>query len=461
MIFFGYCAIFGLRFVFRSVFIFGGCYFCMAFKEVYENFVNLSHKPGKDELVCLFYIEPMKGESIKRAAGAVAAESSVGTWTEVKGLGLKQVQKIAATVFDIQGNFIQVAYPLDNFEAGNISQIYSAIAGNIMGMKAVENIRVEDVKWPAKILNSFPGPQFGMKGVRKRMKIKKRPLLACVPKPKIGMTSKEHAKIGFDVWSGGVDLLKDDENLTSQPFNRFSDRVKWCMKEAEKAEKMTGEAKACLLNVTAPGKELYQRAHVVAEYGNPYVMVDLLTAGWSAVQGLRKECDDLGLALYCHRAFHSAFTRNPRHGVSMYVIAKSARLIGADNIHVGTGIGKLAGTKPEVLAISNAMQKQIVKANSSLRLLGQDWGKMKDVIPVSSGGLHPGNVPEVMNLLGSEICIQIGGGIHGHPNGSHDGALAARQAVSAAMEKVSLSDYARFHPQLQAALDTWGQKHIK
>lgn len=433
----------------------------MTFKEVYENFVNLNYKPGKDELICSFYIEPMKGETVKRAAGAVAAESSVGTWTEVKGLGLQNVQKIAATCFSIQGNWIKVAYPLNNFELGNMSQVYSAIAGNILGMKAVENIRLMDTQWPAKLRNSFPGPQFGIRGIRKALGVKKRPVLACVPKPKIGMTSTEHAEIGLNVWKGGVDLLKDDENLTGQPFNKFKDRVTKCMHYANKVEKLTGERKACLLNVTAPSHEMMKRATFVAQHNNPYVMVDLLTTGWSAVQGLREHCKDLGLALYAHRAFHAAFTRNPKHGVSMHMIGETARLIGADNVHVGTGIGKLVGTKHEVKALADAMSQSKTPAIPDLHILPEDWGNKKSVMPVSSGGLHPGNVPEVMQLLGNDIAIQIGGGIHGHPDGSYWGAVAARAAVDATVEKKSLAETAKHNPALQTALKTWGYLHIK
>ncbi|MFH0955191.1 MAG: type III ribulose-bisphosphate carboxylase [Candidatus Micrarchaeota archaeon] len=433
----------------------------MAFKEVYSQFVNLHHKPGKDELVCSFYIEPATGETMKRAAGAVAAESSVGTWTAVQGLGLKNVQRIAATVFEIKGNWVKIAYPLDNFELGNMSQVYSAIAGNIMGMKAVNNIRLQDVQWPKKLLNSFPGPQFGMHGLRKKFKIKKRPFLACVPKPKIGMTSKEHAQIGYEIWSGGVDLLKDDENLTSQPFNRFSDRVKLCMKNAEKAEKETGERKAGLFNVTAPGKELYTRASLVAEHGNPYVMVDMLTTGWSAVQGLRSHCKDLGLAIYAHRAFHSAFTRNPKHGVSMLVIAETSRLIGMDNVHIGTGIGKLTGSKKEVQILDEEMLEQHSHCHQYQHILNEDWGKIKPVMPVSSGGLHPGSIPEIVHNLGTDLAIQVGGGIHGHPNGSHAGAMAVRQAMEAAISGIGLKEYSKNHSQLKIALDTWGFRHIR
>jgi ribulose-bisphosphate carboxylase large chain len=233
------------------------------------------------------------------------------------------------------------------------------------------------------------------------------------------------------------------------------------MRLAEKAEKETGERKGGLFNVTAPGKEMYKRASLVADYGNPYVMIDILTAGWSAAQGLREQCNDLKLAIYAHRAFHSAFTRNPRHGVSMLTIAKTSRLIGVDNVHVGTGIGKLAGSTLEVKTLANAMRASNFKAVRQQRLLDQNWGKIKNVIPVSSGGLHPGNIPEIFSFFGADVAIQVGGGTHGHPNGSHAGAKAVRQAISATLSGVDLRDYSRTHPELRIALDTWGFKHIK
>src|SRR3989338_6213889 len=107
-----------------------------------------------------------------------------------------------------------------------MSQILASIAGNVFGMKAVDGLRIEDIKWPAKIRDSFPGPQFGIDGIRKIFKVKKRPLLLSVPKPKVGMTTPEHCEIGRQIWSGGIDLLKDDENLSSQKFNPFEKRVR-------------------------------------------------------------------------------------------------------------------------------------------------------------------------------------------------------------------------------------------
>jgi len=64
-------------------------------------------------------------------------------------------------------------------------------------------------------------------------------------------------------------------------------------------------------------------------------------------------------------------------------------------------------------------------------------------------------IPELVEILGKDIIIQAGGGVHGHPEGTTSGATAMRQAVDAVMEGVSLEDYAKDHPELGKALEKW------
>ena len=106
---------------------------------------------------------------------------------------------------------MKVAYPHPLFEGGNMPQVLSSIAGNIFGMKAVSNLRLEDIRWPIGLMRSFSGPRLGTEGIRRLFKVPKRPLTATVPKPKVGLTAKEHARAGYEAWVGGVDLLKDDD----------------------------------------------------------------------------------------------------------------------------------------------------------------------------------------------------------------------------------------------------------
>jgi len=47
-----------------------------------------------------------------------------------------------------------------------------------------------------------------------------------------------------------------------------------------------------------------------------------------------------------HRAMHAAFTRNPRHGIAMLPLAKIARMLGGDQLHTGSGAGKMGAMRP-------------------------------------------------------------------------------------------------------------------
>jgi ribulose-bisphosphate carboxylase large chain len=426
--------------------------------EWYHEFVDTHYQPSMDDLLCLFRVEPAPSFTIEDAAGRVASESSVGTWTEVTTMR-PRIRRLMAKAYEIQGNFVKVAYPLELFETGNMAQILSSIAGNIFGMKAVQNLRLEDIRWPAKLLKSFQGPEFGTSGVRSIFRVRKRPLTATVPKPKLGLTAKEHAKAGYEAWIGGIDLLKDDENLTSQPFNKFTERVGECFRLRDKAEEETGERKSYLINVTAETDEMLRRAKAVAKAGGEYVMVDILTCGWAALQTLRRECKDLKLAIHAHRAFHAAFTRNRVHGMSMLVVSDVARLVGVDQLHIGTVIGKLESPQEEVLALRDNLQRRTIEPSPTT--LSQDWGRIKPVFPTCSGGLHPGLIPELMKLVGSDIIVQAGGGVWGHPDGGEAGARALRQAIDVALSGENLQDYARGHRELQRAIDTWGVATFK
>jgi len=412
------------------------------------NFIDLKHRP-KNELICLFKIKPAKGISMKKACDTVALESSVGTWTEIKQRDY--VKKLMAKVFSIKGNLVKIAYPEGLFEHDNIPNILSSIAGNIMGMKAVSSIRLEDVSFPNEILKSFPGPKYGIAGVREILKVKNRPFIGTIIKPKLGLNTKHHSQSAYESWIGGCDIVKDDENLSSQKFNLFEERVVKTLEMADKAQQETGEKKAYLINVTAETKEMIKRAQLAEQQGGKYVMIDIITAGWAALQTLREA--EFKMAIHAHRAMHAAFDRNPNQGISMMVLADFARLAGVDQIHIGTGIGKLEGSIKEIEEIKEEISLKEVKATHNR--LAQKWKKIKPVLPVSSGGLHPGHVPFLVKHLGKDLVIQAGGGIHGHPDGTIAGARAMRQAVDATMKKISLKEYAKTHEELKKALDLW------
>lgn len=417
----------------------------------YIDYVDTRYKPKSSDLICDFHVEP-RGISLKEAAGAVAAESSTGTWTQLT-TEQAYVRKLGAKVFSIRPSCVRIAYPVELFEPANMPNILSSVAGNVFGMRDLRNLRLNDIHFPPKILRAYKGPRFGIRGVRRLLRVPKRPLIGTIIKPKLGLRTADHARVAYNAWAGGCDIVKDDENLASQGFNRFEERLKQTLKMRDKAEKETGEKKVYMVNVTAETKEMLRRARLAKDYGNEYAMVDILTAGWSGLQSLREANEDLNLVLHAHRAGHASFTRNPNHGISMLVIAKIARLIGIDQLHIGTIVGKMEGPKKEVVALDQEIEKSLITERG--HVLSQRWFNIKPVFAVCSGGLHPGHVPTLVGNLGTDIIIQMGGGIHGNPLGTRAGAKAARQALDATLAGVSLREYARRHRELAAALKTW------
>jgi len=423
-----------------------------------KGYLDPGYRPTGKDMVVVYRVEPAGRMPIKKVAEHLAAESSIGTWTDISTANPASAERLRPHIFSIskrgkRAHYVKIAYPEELFETGSIPQILSSVAGNIFGMKEVKRLRLVDLSFSDGMLKSLPGPAFGIEGVRQKAGVTGRPMVGTIVKPKVGLSPREHAKVCYDAWTGGLDLVKDDENLTSQPFNQFKARMKETFRSLKQAEKATGQKKVYVPNVSAETGEMLKRAKLVKKLGGTTVMVDILTVGWSGIETLRKA--NLGLVIHGHRAGHAAMTRDPTHGISMLALAKVARAAGIDQLHVGTaGVGKMHGEARDVQRIQQAISSKTLRANSIY--LGQDWGKMKPTLPIASGGLQPGQMEKLIDRMGTNIVAQFGGGCHGHPSGTVAGARAIRQAVDAKMTGVPLRDYARSHLELNQALTKWG-----
>ncbi|MFX1529607.1 MAG: type III ribulose-bisphosphate carboxylase [Promethearchaeota archaeon] len=422
------------------------------------HYVNLNYEPNKDDLIAMYYVEKSSDcRDLEQACEEIAKESSIGTWTEIATLSADIAKQLKPSAFyiDEKNNVVKIAYTKELFEADNLPQILSAIAGNIFGMKVLKYLRLIDVSFPKSIVSAYKGPKFGIEGIRNLTKIKSRPLLGTIVKPKVGLNEIEHANVCGQAWNGGLDIVKDDENLTSMSFNKFEKRIKETLKIRDKIEKETGEKKIYMPNITAPLTTMKKRADFVIENGGEYVMLDILTVGFSALQEIRDYLDDKDVVIHAHRAMHAAITRNKKHGITMLALAKLMRLIGMDQLHTGTVVGKMEGERQDVVEINKNITEQKVVGNN-LTTLDQDWYNIKPVLPVASGGLSPLHIPDLMKILGKNLVYQFGGGCHGHPDGTEAGARAIRQSISSVLEGYDLEDYAKDHIELARAIEKWG-----
>jgi len=382
---------------------------------------------------------------IEKAAEAIAAEQSTGTWTGISTLDEDVFRNYGGKVVDIKGDIVYIAFPEEDFciENGGVPQILSIIAGNLFGLEALHGVRLEDVEFPSGIMKKYKGPKFGADGLRKILDRPEKPLVGTIVKPKIGLSPKDTAKYVYEAGSGGLTNSKDDETLVDQKFCPIEARTK-AIAEALDKLKEEGHRMVHAVNVSTNGERIVQLAEDVQSWGAKQIMVDVITCGFAAVQALAED-PNIKVPIHVHRTMHGAFTKDPHHGVAMLPITKLVRMCGGDALHIGTlGAGKMVGN--------------VKGDHDSLDACLNRSGGYKNMMPVCSGGVYPGVIAGMVRASGFNVQIQAGGGVAGHPGGVRKGAMGMCQAVDAAFKGIDVFEYAKDHPELKTALDKWGIK---
>ncbi len=434
------------------------------------------YRPTATDILALFRITPQEGVDPIEAAAAVAGESSTATWTVVWTDRLTACERYRAKAYKVEpvpgapGQFFAyIAYDLDLFEPGSIANVTASIIGNVFGFKPLKALRLEDMRFPVAYVKTFAGPPTGIVVERERLDKFGRPLLGATVKPKLGLSGKNYGRVVYEALRGGLDFTKDDENINSQSFMHWRDRFLYCMEAVNRAQAATGEIKGHYLNVTAATMEdMYERAELAKDLGSVVVMIDLVI-GYTAIQSMSRWARRNDMILHLHRAGHATYTRQKAHGISFRVISKWMRLAGVDHIHAGTVVGKLEGDPNTVQGFYNVLRETRNPVDLQRGIFfEQDWAGLGAVMPVASGGIHAGQMHQLLHYLGEDTVLQFGGGTIGHPMGIAAGATANRVALEAVVLARNegrdiwnegpqiLAEAARHCQPLAAALDTWG-----
>ncbi|MCC7303855.1 ribulose-bisphosphate carboxylase [bacterium] len=461
-------------------------------------------------MLAVFKLRTYNNIPLDDAATELAAESSTGSNLKVATATLYS-QNIDARVYkvDEDNGLVYIAYPWTIFDSdGNVQNILTFIAGNVFGMSEFKECKLLDVWFPSQMLDQYDGPSVTLDDMREYLKNYDKPVLGTIIKPKIGLTSTEYAEICYDYWAGGGDFVKNDEPQANQSFSPYEKMVVSVKEAMDRAEDYTGKTKIHSFNVSAADFDtMIKRADFVASVMKPgsyAFLVDGITAGWTAVQTIRRHYPHA--FIHFHRAGHGAFTRaeNPI-GYSVLVLSKFARLAGASGIHTGTaGIGKMAGDAKDDITAAHAilrlkskghhfdqiwsevpvndfdivaeikkeedMWAQGARAISNSRSNGLDtflekrtsWRIIGKTAPIISGGLNPVLLPQFLDTVGTiDFITTMGGGVHSHPMGTKAGATAVLQAYEAWKQDVSLEEYAKDHEELKVAAEFYNKNGIQ
>lgn len=189
-----------------------------------ENIETTNIRSANPERFWVDYtVEAISRESAHEVAREICLEQTVelpGSITEVKEVESFTVGKIEyLELLHQQTNGmglwrVSIAYP--NHTAGSeLPQFLNVVFGNT---SLKHGISVHDVTLSQSLGSNkkmFPGPRFGISGLRKLLNVPDAPLLCTALKP-MGKSSEEFAKMAHAFARGGIDIIKDDHGLQNQ-----------------------------------------------------------------------------------------------------------------------------------------------------------------------------------------------------------------------------------------------------
>ena len=141
---------------------------------------------------------------------------------------------------------------------------------------------------------------------------------------------------------------------------------------------------------------------------------------------------------------------------------------GVDHIHAGTVVGKLEGDPLMIKGFYDVLRLMTLNVNLPYGIFFEmDWASLRKCMPVASGGIHCGQMHQLIHYLGDDVVLQFGGGTIGHPDGIQAGAIANRVGLEVMVKARNegkdiinegpqiLKDAAKWCKPLEKALETW------
>lgn len=305
-----------------------------------------------------------------------------------------------------QGNqgIVKFAFPLANIDMSGdgVSQLLCQLMGGQMDIDNVLECHLNELKLPELVEKMyFRGPKFGITGTRSMTGVYNKPLLGGIVKPKV--IDKIDTLVGMvnEMIDGGVNFIKEDEIMANPSSCPLALRVKTISKIIERTN--------VIYTYCINGDNVVERARQVYELGGRGVHVNF----WSGL-GSYKAIRDLDYPLFIHfQKSGDKVLTNPHHAyhIKWDVICYLAGLMGADSIHAGMWGGYMSDD-------DNALRR-------TLHILHRN-----NVVPALSCGMHPGLIEAINTRFGTDYMANVGGALHGHPNGTKAGAAAMRGAIN-------------------------------
>ena len=418
-----------------------------------------------DRIVARYLIETAYPP--EAAAAALAGEQSSGTFRATPGETpellqlygarvewLREVGEVAASSLPgsrppkgerlpIRQAEVEISWSTANTGL-SLPTVWSTVLGNLFELHHFSGLKLLDITFPEAFTAAYPGPAFAVAGTRRLTGIEGRPVIGTIVKPSVGLTPAATAELVDTLVGAGLDFVKDDELMADPPHSPFAERFEAVMQVIDRHAERTGRKAMYAVNISGEIDAMRRQLDIVERRGGTCAMLVLNSVGLAGVAEIRRHS---AVALHGHRAGWGLYSRAPMLGMSYVAYQKFWRLIGVDHLHVNGLSNKFCEDDDSVIA----------SARECLTPMFADPARPDTVMPVFSSAQTAVQAAETYRRLGSNDLIYCcGGGIITHPDGIASGVASVREAWEAAAADIPAKDYARDHPALARALETFG-----
>ena len=339
-----------------------------------------------DRILATYRITASESESKVRAE-ALAAEQSV----EMPVTAIDDPRVLTDVLAQVRairphaGDFEVVLAIATETTGGEASQLANMLFGNCSLQPEVELI---DVELPQGYEKTFPGPRFGIDGIRKLAGVTGRALTCTALKPQ-GTPVEKLAQLARTFALAGIDVIKDDHGIANQSYGPFAQRVPAVQKAITAANRETGGRTLYAPTFSGGPRALGEQTRIAKDSGVQMALVAPMLVGLPAFVELQV---DLDLPVMAHPAFAGAGRIAPP-----LLLGKLFRLLGADATIFPNHGGRFSYSKATCLAIADAARKP--------------WLGVRPALPVPAGGMTVERVPEMLAGYGADTMLLIGGGL--------------------------------------------------
>jgi len=401
---------------------------------------------------------------LEQAAEAMAGEQSCGTFVRVHGETDELRARFAARVVRItelgeapgpslpgcrpprgtpryRRAEVVLSFPLENL-GPSLPNLLATVAGNLFELSQFSGLKLLDLELPPAFARAYPGPQFGVEGTRRLTGVRGRPILGTIVKPSVGLPPEGTAELVRTLAESGLDFVKDDELMANPPHSPLAERVRAVMRVVNAHAERTGKKVMVAFNITDEIDEMLRHHDRVLEAGGTCVMASLNSVGLPGIARLRRHS---ALPIHGHRNGWGLWTRCPELGMEFPAYSKLWRLAGVDHLHTNGIRNKFFESDDSVVRSARSLLTPMLGGYVAM--------------PVLSSGQWAGQAPDTYRRLETvDLMYLCGGGIMAHPGGPRAGVASLRQGWEAALAGRSLEDYAREHPELRQAMETYGAR---